>query len=202
MLEDERRSRLVFVDPEDDTLPYWWPALIVLPSEYDMFHETMDSTVCGVLPAECLVCYFEDASFSVVPRNAVVPFSPEREPYLSYARNIRRFVGDLGVARAGRFWTAGEIPEGFKWLRLLETGFVEPDAKPTETVVEKVKTTPRTSRPTKRKTVTMPRPETKRTKPSTVHSNPPNNTFMLPPFRERKTFKTIGHLLPPLCARE
>lgn len=54
-----------------------------------------------------------------------MPFSPDKEPFLSYARNIRRFTGDLGVARAVRFWSSGEIPEGFKWLRVLEMGFAD-----------------------------------------------------------------------------
>jgi hypothetical protein len=25
---DERKSRLVFVDPEDEALSYWWPAIV------------------------------------------------------------------------------------------------------------------------------------------------------------------------------
>lgn len=26
--EASRRSRLVFVDPEDENAPYWWPAIV------------------------------------------------------------------------------------------------------------------------------------------------------------------------------
>ena len=26
--QEKRQARLVFVDPEDDKLPYWWPALV------------------------------------------------------------------------------------------------------------------------------------------------------------------------------
>ena len=24
-----RQSRLVFVDPEDEEIPYWWPAIVI-----------------------------------------------------------------------------------------------------------------------------------------------------------------------------
>lgn len=51
----------------------------------------------------------------------MVPFCPEKEPFISYARNIRRFVGDLGVARAVQYYSQGIIPEGFRWLRRLTT---------------------------------------------------------------------------------
>lgn len=54
---------------------------------------------------------------SVVPGSAMVPFCPGREPFQSYARNVRRFTSDLGVSRAVRYWQTGTIPEGFKWLR-------------------------------------------------------------------------------------
>lgn len=47
----------------------------------------------------------------------MVPFCPGREPFQSYARNVRRFAGDLGVSRAVRYWQTGAIPEGFKWLQ-------------------------------------------------------------------------------------
>lgn len=54
---------------------------------------------------------------SVVPESAMVPFCPGREPFQSYTRHVRRFTSDLGVSRAVRYWQAGIIPEGFKWLR-------------------------------------------------------------------------------------
>ena len=79
----------------------------------------------NVCPDEQLVCYFEDCSFSVVPKSAMVPFSPETEPYLSYARSIKRFLNDSAVILATNYWYLGEIPENFKWLRLLELGYCE-----------------------------------------------------------------------------
>lgn len=117
MLEEERRNRMVFVDPEDDAVSYWWPALIVPHNEYVHFCAAMDSDLPPPSPSERLVCYFEDGSYSVVPRGAMVPFVPEGEPFRSYARNYRRFVSDEGVVRALRFWREGLVPEGFKWLR-------------------------------------------------------------------------------------
>lgn len=82
----------------------------------------MDSDISHVGPDERLVCYFEDGSFSVIPSSAMVPFSPEKEPFLSYVRNIRRFTNDLGVMRAVRFWESAQVPEGFKWLAPASTG--------------------------------------------------------------------------------
>ena len=59
---EDRSSRLVFVDPEDETLPYWWPAIIVPEEELDTFRDTMDSDISRIKSGERLVCYFEDAS--------------------------------------------------------------------------------------------------------------------------------------------
>lgn len=50
----------------------------------------------------------------------MIPFCPEKEPFVSYARNIRRFTSDLGVSRAVRYYMDGFVPEGFKWLRQSE----------------------------------------------------------------------------------
>lgn len=62
MDDKEANSKLVFVDPEDETLPYWWPAIVVTEAELDTFRETMDSDISRIKPNERLVCYFEDAS--------------------------------------------------------------------------------------------------------------------------------------------
>lgn len=52
----------------------------------------------------------------------MVPFAPDKEPYISYFKNIKRFNEDLGVERAVKFYKNGTIPEGFKWLRSLDKG--------------------------------------------------------------------------------
>lgn len=151
------RSRLVFVDPEDDSVSYWWPAIVchisISYSYYILFMcrsfqklnlkllerpwiaisksfplTSVSSATLKTPP--CTLYYFcivlNGCYSSVVPSTAMVPFAPDKEPFLSYARNIRRFTGDLGISRALRFWSEQEIPEGFKWLRLLEYGVVEP----------------------------------------------------------------------------
>lgn len=88
----------------------------------------MDSDFSTILATEQLVCYFEDGSFSVVPKMALAPFHPSHEPYTSYARSVKRFLNDEAVAKALRYWNDGEIPANFKWLRLLELGYCEKEA--------------------------------------------------------------------------
>lgn len=55
---------MVFVDPDDEKLSYWWPALIVPWEEIPIFKETMgaDITHDSLKVGEQLVCYFEDGS--------------------------------------------------------------------------------------------------------------------------------------------
>lgn len=61
-------------------------------------------------------------SSSVVPKTALVPFSPDHEPYTAYAKTVRKFFSDAAIVRATAYWTTGEIPAAFKWLAMLEEG--------------------------------------------------------------------------------
>ena len=133
----------------------------------------------------------------------MVPFCPEKEPFQSYARNIRRFAGDLGVTRAVQYYREGVIPDGFKWLRLIETGFVDvtiepmkkqerPDSKSTNlkrTVSVKPKSP---SRPGKRK-----QQRTKHATKSDASTVALTEHVPLASFQEQKRFELIAHLLPP-----
>jgi hypothetical protein len=98
----------------------------------------MDSDIKSINDEEQLVCYFEDGSLynlncfrnffhllfhsSVVPRTALVPFSPDHEPYTVYAKTVRKFFSDAAIVRATAYWNTGEIPVAFKWLAVLEQG--------------------------------------------------------------------------------
>lgn len=83
----------------------------------------MDSSITRVGSDEHLVCYFEDGSFSVVPKTALLPFSPEEEPYLAYKRTSKKFSQDAAVQRATVYWENGTIPITFKWLLVMRNEF-------------------------------------------------------------------------------
>lgn len=59
---NKKRRKVVFVDPDDPTAPYWWPAMVVPADEIAIFKQTMDTNVREPGRGEHLVCYFEDAS--------------------------------------------------------------------------------------------------------------------------------------------
>jgi hypothetical protein len=111
---------MVFVDPEDENLSYWWPALLVPKEELHIFVEAMgaDVTINDLTPGKHLVCYFEDGSYSVVSEVELLPFCPSEQPYLSYL-DSPSFLEDKAVMLANRYWEYGSIPETFKWLSTL-----------------------------------------------------------------------------------
>ena len=151
----------------------------------------------------------------------MVPFHPDREPYLSYARNVKRFIGDLGVARAVRYWNEGIIPEGFKWLRLMEIGYVDVTIDEPSLAVQPSKASPSISssnycQKQRRKPGRKPGSKNKLTLPA--HLKRPGNYkrnaqrdeklisivkdplpagLLIPKLKEPKRFKIIAHLLPP-----
>jgi hypothetical protein len=51
--------QVVFVDPDDDTQQYWWPAMLIPPTEYQRFEK---QKITIPKENEILVCYFEDGS--------------------------------------------------------------------------------------------------------------------------------------------
>lgn len=57
-----------------------------------------------------------------MPKTALVPFSPDHDPYTAYAKTVRKFFSDAAIVRATAYWTTGEIPVAFKWLAMLEQG--------------------------------------------------------------------------------
>ena len=73
---------------------------------------------------------FESIIFSsVVPKSSLIPFHPAKEPYKSYSQRLKHFLTDAGVRRATNFHNKGEIPKLFKWLKLAETGYLDPTAE-------------------------------------------------------------------------
>ncbi|KAI9332292.1 hypothetical protein DFJ73DRAFT_62701 [Zopfochytrium polystomum] len=130
--------RVVFVDPDDENTPWWWPALVVSPKEFQQFRQTvwcrgnvldlidilflqMEIEIEEPKEGEYLVCYFEDGSFSVVPEAAAMPFCPTKPPYTTYlnGRNGAAFRADNAVRLATDFWTNGVAPPSFAWLHSL-----------------------------------------------------------------------------------
>ncbi|KAL1920510.1 uncharacterized protein VTP21DRAFT_887 [Calcarisporiella thermophila] len=113
------KRRVVFVDPQDPDAPYWWPAMVVPAEEFDIFKMKMDNDVTPPNESEYLVCYFEDASFSLVKKNESQPFNPRSLPFLSYLRgpNADQFRRDKAVIMATLYWETGRMPPLFKWVR-------------------------------------------------------------------------------------
>ena len=112
------KQKVVFVDPEDDSCPYWWPALIV-PTEYIHLFQQSISEPVPLTSTDLVVCYFEDGSFSVVPEDAIRAFNVEKEPFISYRTHPeygKRFLADRAVIRALKFCTEGMVPLSFTWL--------------------------------------------------------------------------------------
>ncbi len=56
----------------------------------------------------------------MVPKSALVPFSPDNEPYVGYVKTVKRFLQDASIVRATAYWNTGEIPPTFKWLSVIE----------------------------------------------------------------------------------
>ncbi|RKP08691.1 hypothetical protein THASP1DRAFT_29525 [Thamnocephalis sphaerospora] len=101
---------LVFVDPLDISVRYWWPAMVVPPTQIDRF---MRLPYPGT--DECLVRYFEDNKFSMVKMKDIVPFTLDSEPYLHFSRNYPEFLEDTGVRKALRYLRTGILPRRFAW---------------------------------------------------------------------------------------
>ncbi|KAL3896862.1 MAG: hypothetical protein SGCHY_003807 [Lobulomycetales sp.] len=68
---------------------------------------------------EFLVAYFEDASFSIVSEDDVIPFDPREPPYTSYVQgpDAARFCTDKGVLLATTYWQKHALPPSFTWLK-------------------------------------------------------------------------------------
>ncbi|CAJ0848841.1 11180_t:CDS:10 [Entrophospora sp. SA101] len=113
------RKKVVFVDPDDPSASYWWPALVVPNKEIEIFKQKMDYDVQYPGEGENLVCYFEDGSYSVVAEKDQRPFDPNLPPYTEYKEgiNAEKFLKDKAVELATQYFEKGCIPTTFKWLR-------------------------------------------------------------------------------------
>ncbi|KAJ3223713.1 hypothetical protein HDU81_009028 [Chytriomyces hyalinus] len=104
----------VFVFPEDDDAPFWWPAIIVPHCELDRCMPKIESFDN---PHElCVVEYLEILSFNIVRREDLRVFNPTMEPYLSFSKRAG-FIDDPAVRRGREFLETGKPPNKFKWSR-------------------------------------------------------------------------------------
>ncbi|KAJ1866553.1 hypothetical protein LPJ78_001719 [Coemansia sp. RSA 989] len=116
---DKHRWRgrdVVFVDPLDTTVPYWWPAMIVPTDEID--------TTMGCLQLEAdeyLVKYFEDCKYSTVRGSELRKFDTSQNPFKEFAATSTAFSKDKGVRGALSFLKTGHVQPKFQW-RLWQTG--------------------------------------------------------------------------------
>ncbi|CAG8532196.1 10149_t:CDS:2 [Paraglomus occultum] len=117
--EPKQRRKVVFVDPDDSEVPYWWPALVVPRKEIDAFKEKVDYFTKYPGEREKLVCYFEDGSYSIVPEEALLPFDTSIPPFTTYVQgpNSDLFLRDKAVMDAIAYFDNGVVPQVFKWLR-------------------------------------------------------------------------------------
>ncbi|KAF9112606.1 hypothetical protein BGX27_003100 [Mortierella sp. AM989] len=108
-----RGRDVVFVDPLDDKESYWWPAMIVPVPEID---SSMDCTVLN--PGECLVKYFEDNKYSVVPFTDLQPFVPTTIPFLEFELAAgQKFLKNGGVVNAMAYLETRKVKRKFSWHR-------------------------------------------------------------------------------------
>ncbi|KAJ1984983.1 hypothetical protein H4R34_000327 [Dimargaris verticillata] len=56
------KRQLVFVDPDDEEAPYWWPAMVVANDDLAVFSQSISNFTDKPGKGEYLVCYFEDGS--------------------------------------------------------------------------------------------------------------------------------------------
>ncbi|KAF9080731.1 hypothetical protein BGX23_001755 [Mortierella sp. AD031] len=104
---------VVFVDPLDDKESYWWPAMIVPVPEID---SSMECTVLN--PGECLVKYFEDNKYSVVPFSDLQHFKPTTIPFLEFELAAgAKFLKNGGVVNAMAYLESGKVKRRFSWNR-------------------------------------------------------------------------------------
>lgn len=69
---------VVFVDPMDDSEPWWWPAMLVPEPEVD---DSMPQVRNGLRVAR----FFADNSYMLVDPARTAPFRPEASPFADFA---------------------------------------------------------------------------------------------------------------------
>ncbi|KAJ1723540.1 hypothetical protein LPJ53_002109 [Coemansia erecta] len=111
-----RGRDVVFVDPLDSTVPYWWPAMIVPTEEIDA---TMGCT--GLGPSEYLVKYFEDFKYSTVNGSELRLFNTSQVPYTDFAAKSPQFLKDKAIKSALSYMRTGLVHAKFQW-KLWQTG--------------------------------------------------------------------------------
>lgn len=110
------KRSLVFVDPDDVQVPFWWPAMVVSASDWKEFRKSFGG-FRKPQSDEFLVCYFEDASFSTVKKQDTRPFSPLLKPYSEWS-SIEGFATDAAVCAATLYWESLVVPASFAWLNI------------------------------------------------------------------------------------
>ncbi|KAG0346178.1 hypothetical protein BG004_002263 [Podila humilis] len=69
-------------------------------------------------PGECLVKYFEDNTYSVVPMTDLQPFVPTTIPFLEYELAAgQKFLKNGGVVNALAYLETGKVKRKFSWHR-------------------------------------------------------------------------------------
>lgn len=108
------QPEIVFVDPQDPNEPFWWPAIIVSPQEYDHFFKQMGEPI--EVFGNVLVCYFEDASYSAVSESEVKKFVRE-DPFFVKYFGSKAFMKTKGAKIFRKYIEEGKVPSKFKWLK-------------------------------------------------------------------------------------
>ncbi|TPX65419.1 hypothetical protein SpCBS45565_g05201 [Spizellomyces sp. 'palustris'] len=113
------KRQIVFVDPDDAMSPWWWPAMVVPKQEFQIFKKSVNGEVKDPKEGECVVVYFEDASYNTIRESELKPFCPSQPPYTTYMNgpNGKAFRSDKAVILATLYWERGTIPPAFSWLQ-------------------------------------------------------------------------------------
>ncbi|KAJ3073732.1 hypothetical protein HDU98_000795 [Podochytrium sp. JEL0797] len=120
---------VVFVDPDEPDAPWWWPAIVVPQKELSEFRKSVNLEIKDPEVGEYLVCYFEDGSFSTIPKDDAMPFHPQRHPYTTYLQSPDgpKFRLDNAVSLATDYFENGVVPPSFLWLN---GGYLSASAAP------------------------------------------------------------------------
>lgn len=108
------QPEIVFVDPQDPSEPFWWPAIIVTPPEYDHFFKLMGEPID--VHDSILVCYFEDASYSVASASEIKRYKADDPFFIRYFES-KEFLKTKGAKMFLKYVNENKIPSKFKWLK-------------------------------------------------------------------------------------
>jgi hypothetical protein len=110
-----RRRPIVLVDPQDQDVLFWWPAIVLLAQDMIKFYEYTNGDYVEPEEGEMTVCYLEDGSFSNVVEKETIPFDLNGKPFSDYLQ-FKELQDEKGLQMAVKYMNTGVLPGSLKWL--------------------------------------------------------------------------------------